>query len=62
MAPTKKQRFYTLETFNACAREGFLMDTLDAWEGVHPGIATLPMDWDYSVPYGAAFRLMMSCS
>lgn len=44
--------FYTLNTFNTCAGEGFLMETLDAWEGIHPGIVTLPMEWSYAVPYG----------
>ncbi|MBO7702028.1 MAG: LysR family transcriptional regulator [Eggerthellaceae bacterium] len=44
--------FYTLDTFNTCAAEGLFLETLDAWEGVHPGIATLPMEWDYAVPYG----------
>ena len=47
--------FYTLDTFNTCAREGFLMETLDAWEGVHPGMVTLPMSWDYAVPYGIVY-------
>lgn len=44
--------FYTLETFNTCASEGLLMETLDAWKGVHPGIVALPMEWEYSVPFG----------
>lgn len=47
--------FYTLETFNACSRKGLLMETLDAWDGVHPGIATLPMGWSYTVPYGIVY-------
>ena len=47
--------FYTLDTFNTCAGEGFLMETLDAWEDVHPGIVTLPMEWSYAVPYGIVY-------
>jgi ABC-type sugar transport system ATPase subunit len=47
--------FYTLETFNTCAGEGCLMETFDAWEGVHPGIVTLPMEWNYAVPYGVVY-------
>lgn len=47
--------FYTLETFNTCAGEGCLMETLDAWEGVHPGIVTLTMEWSYAVPYGVVY-------
>ena len=47
--------FYTLETFNEAAREGILMETLDAWEGVHPGMATVPVNWKFSVPYGVVY-------
>ena len=47
--------FYTLDTFNEAARSGLLMETLDAWEGVHPGMATLPIDWGHSVPYGIVY-------
>ena len=31
------------------------METLDAWEGVHPGIVTLPMEWNYAMPYGVVY-------
>ena len=47
--------FYDEQVFNACAREGFLMETLDAWEGVHPSVATVPIDWSYSMPYGVVY-------
>lgn len=47
--------FYTLDTFNEAARAGLLMETLDAWEGVHPGMATVPVDWGFSVPYGVVY-------
>ena len=47
--------FYTLDTFNEAARSGILMETLDAWDGVHPGMATIPIDWGHSVPYGVVY-------
>lgn len=47
--------FYTLDTFNDAARAGMLMETLDAWEGVHPSMATMPVDWGFSVPYGVVY-------
>ena len=28
------------------------METLDVWKDVHPGFATLPMEWAYQIPYG----------
>ena len=46
---------YDEQAFNACAREGFLMETLDAWEGIHPSIATVPMEWNYTVPFGVVY-------
>ncbi|NHM16624.1 LysR family transcriptional regulator [Eggerthellaceae bacterium zg-887] len=43
---------YGIDTFNQCEREGIFMETLDVWRDVHPGFATLPMEWDYRIPYG----------
>ncbi|WP_165062916.1 MULTISPECIES: LysR family transcriptional regulator [unclassified Adlercreutzia] len=48
-------RFYSIETFNECERKSMLMETLDAWEGVHPGFVSLPMEWSYRVPYGLIY-------
>ena len=47
--------FYDEQVFNACVRDGFLIETLDAWEGVHPSVATVAMDWDYAMPYGVIY-------
>lgn len=46
------QGFYDISAFNECAASGCLMETLDAWDGIHPSVATLPMSWGYAVPYG----------
>ena len=47
--------FYSIETFNDCERRLLLMETLDAWNGVHPGFVTIPMAWGYRVPYGMLY-------
>ena len=47
--------FYDLETFNACEATGSLLLTLDAWADIHPSLITLPVDWEFSVPYGLLF-------
>lgn len=26
--------------------------TIDAWNNVHPMLKTLPVEWDYTIPYG----------
>lgn len=47
--------FYDLETFNTCEVTGSLLLTLDAWADIHPSLVTLPVDWDFSVPYGLLY-------
>lgn len=47
--------FYDMETFNTCEVTGALLLTLDAWAGIHPSLITLPVEWDYSVPYGLLY-------
>ena len=47
--------FYDLETFNTCEVTGSLLLTLDAWADIHPSLVTLPVDWNFSVPYGLLF-------
>ena len=31
------------------------METLDIWKDVHPSIVTMPMEWDYKMPYGIVY-------
>ena len=52
--------FYDLETFNTCEATGSLLLTLDAWADIHPSLVTLPVDWDFSVPYGLLFSKNLS--
>ena len=52
--------FYDLETFNTCEVTGSLLLTLDAWADIHPSLLTLPVDWDFSVPYGLLFSQNLS--
>ncbi len=47
--------FYSIETFNECERRSILMETLDAWDNVHPGFVSLPMEWAYIVPFGLLY-------
>lgn len=32
-----------------------LMETLSIWADAHPSISTVPMEWDYSIPFGAIY-------
>lgn len=47
--------FYDMETFNTCEAAGSLLLTLDAWAGIHPSLITLPVEWDFTVPYGLLY-------
>ena len=47
--------FYDAGVFNKSERAGCLLLTLDAWAGVHPALVTIPVEWDYRVPYGLLY-------
>lgn len=47
--------FYDTSIFNECEQTGCLMEVLDIWEDVHPSIVTIPMMWDYKMPYGIVY-------
>lgn len=50
-------QFYDLSVFNRCAETGNVLLTLECWKDVHPGLVTLPVNWDYSIPYGLMYSL-----
>ena len=52
--------FYDLETFNTCEATGSLLLTLDTWADIHPSLITLPVDWDFTVPYGLLYAPRLS--
>lgn len=47
--------FYDVAVFNECEQKGYLMETLDIWKEVHPSLVTLPVDWEYKIPYGIVY-------
>lgn len=46
---------YGTNVFNECEQHGYIMETLDIWADIHPGLVTIPMDWDYKMPYGIVY-------
>ncbi len=50
-------RFYDLSVFNHCAETGKVLLTLECWQDVHPGLVTIPVNWDYKIPYGLLYPL-----
>lgn len=51
------QQFYDLSVFNRCAETDNVLLTIECWQDVHPGLVTIPVDWDYSIPYGIMYAL-----
>lgn len=49
------QPFYDLSVFNHCAETGKVLLTIECWQDVHPGLVSLPVNWDYSIPYGLLY-------
>ena len=47
--------YYDLSAFNLCEQQGYLMETLDMWASLHPSLATIPVNWDYEMPYGIIY-------
>lgn len=53
---------YDAEAFNQCEQLGCLMETPEIWADVHPSLVTLPMDWEYTMPYGVVYAKQPSAT
>lgn len=49
--------FYDIDVFNRCERTGGVLLTLSGWSDIHPSLITIPVDWDYKMPYGLLYPL-----
>lgn len=47
--------YYDMDTFNTCERTSSLLLTLDTWREVHPSLVTVPVDWNFKIPYGILY-------
>ena len=47
--------FYDMSVFNRCAETGNVLLTIECWQDVHPGLVSIPVNWDYSIPYGLLY-------
>lgn len=48
---------YELSTFNECAERGDLMVSKPIWDGVHPALRNVPVDWPFTMDYGLLYPL-----
>lgn len=49
------QPFYDLSVFNRCAETENVLLTIECWQDVHPGLVSIPVNWEYSIPYGLLY-------
>lgn len=50
-------QFYDLSVFNRSAETGNVLLTIECWQDVHPALVSIPVNWDYSIPYGLLYSL-----
>ena len=48
-------QFYDMSVFNRCAETGNVLLSLECWKDVHPGLVSVSVNWDYSIPYGILY-------
>lgn len=49
--------FYDISVFNRCAETQNVLLTLECWKDIHPGLVTIPVNWDYKIPCGLMYAL-----
>ena len=43
---------YNVEAFNRCENNNEVLAAFKSWESVHPLIRIIPVEWDYTMPFG----------
>lgn len=43
---------FNLSVFNRCETENNIVMTIDNWVNVHPMFKTIPVNWNYTIPFG----------
>ena len=43
---------YNVEVFNRCENNNEVLLAFKSWESVHPLIRIIPVEWDYTMPFG----------
>lgn len=47
---------YDVDTFNRCVDDNLLILTIQEWQDIHPSMITIPVDWNFSLPYGLLYK------
>lgn len=51
------QPHYDFGIFNQCAQEKIMVLSNDMWDDVHPMLRSVPVHWNYTIPYGISYPL-----
>jgi len=41
-----------MDVFNRCENSNHVLLAIPGWANVHPLLKVIPVEWDYSIPYG----------
>ncbi|MDO4941706.1 MAG: LysR family transcriptional regulator [Lachnospiraceae bacterium] len=44
--------FYSMDIFNRCENGNYVLLAIPGWTNVHPLLKVIPVEWEYSIPYG----------
>ena len=44
--------FLSINVFNQCENSEDIMMTIDNWKNIHPLLKTIPVNWNYTIPFG----------
>lgn len=44
--------FYDVDIFNRCENNNDVLMTVENWANVHPLLKSIPVEWDYRIPFG----------
>lgn len=47
--------FYDIDVFNMCVEKNNLLLSIGSWQDIHPGLVNIPIDWNYTLPYGLLY-------
>lgn len=47
--------YYDIGVYNRCEQENNVLLNIECWRDTHPLIVTIPVEWDYTIPYGLMY-------
>lgn len=51
----KEFDFYNTEIFNQCENSKEILLAVNVWDGIHPLIKMIPVEWQFEIPYGLLY-------